>query len=399
MNTVKEEISNTFTAFRSALSVNQDQSQSLGQGSRSSPATSETGQEVGLAGQPSITQELRIQVSDDSGEEGAVYSDTSEKSKSLTSSRYLFSAEDTNELLKAVYDSEQLKSDLPTTSVRDDIYKGLIVQTMKVFPIHDSIKELIRSQWKDPEKRFFVPRSFKRRFPFKEEEESPWTKCPKLDAALAQYSKNSDLSFEDAGSLKDPMDRKADALLKRAWDAVSFSFKPAIASICLARNLVRWIEGLQNHLIAGTPHEKILESLPVISKSVAFLADAASENVRASAKAAALVNSSRRAVWLNAWEGDSASKHNLCSMEFQGELLFGKDLDSVLERSSDRNKKFPDRRKKIPKKPFVNKRSQSRAEATTRGGFQSKRWTYNASRGRGSFLFNRPQNPPNKQSK
>ncbi|CAJ0935829.1 unnamed protein product [Ranitomeya imitator] len=41
-----------------------------------------------------------------------------------------------------------------------------------------------------------------------------WDKAPKLDAAVAKASKKAALPFEDMGSLKDPLDRKADTFLK-----------------------------------------------------------------------------------------------------------------------------------------------------------------------------------------
>ncbi|XP_068127180.1 lamina-associated polypeptide 2-like [Hyperolius riggenbachi] len=424
MKSMKQELATTFSAFRAALPPCPVQMVPLPQVPAALPASStaqpvvitsqlqvpQTGsvpidQSVSLPVLPS-TQRVDTEVPQNVGiENPSPFSDVSEASDegelaesdasgntSATVPRYLFNAEDTSELLKAVYDSEQIEQPRPSSTPQDDIYRGLEDRGGRVFPVHRAVRSIISAQWKDPEGRLFIPRSFKRRFPFNMEEHESLFKCPRLDAPLSQCSKDTDLSFEDMGTLKDPMDRKAEALLKRAWDSTSFSFKPAISSVCVARNLDKWVRGLQERLEEGTPHARILESLPVIIKSIAFLADAATESLRAAAKTAALINSARRAVWLNTWQGDVTSKQKLCGMAFQGDLLFGRDLDSVLERSSNRARKFPDKNKS-GKRSFQSRKPFLRQDQPNRGQRQNKKWTYNAGRGR-PFLFNKPQPAP-----
>lgn len=65
------------------------------------------------------------------------------------------------------------------------------------------------------------------------------------------------------------------------------------------------------------------------------MADVA-DSVKASAKTGAFINSARRAIWVKAWEGNLASKAELCSLPFEGSLLFGPGLDKVLSRSLER---------------------------------------------------------------
>lgn len=64
-----------------------------------------------------------------------------------------------------------------------------------------------------------------------------------------------------------------------------------------------------------------------------------------SARNSALAVSARRALWLKAWSGDAAFKSRLCSLPVQDDLLFGPELDSVLERTSDKKKMFPEVKK------------------------------------------------------
>lgn len=138
-------------------------------------------------------------------------------------------------------------------------------------------------------KLIFIPGSLKGRFPFKEEDASLWEKCPKLDAALSSVARSSDLSFEDAGSLKDAMDRKAEAYLRKAWDAGAANFEPAIASTCIARTLDLWLRQLKILLESDTPKEE-LDSLTVLNKTVAYIADASAEAIRFSARCTAIIN-------------------------------------------------------------------------------------------------------------
>ena len=126
-----------------------------------------------------------------------------------------------------------------------------------------------------------------KRFPFQSEIEETFFKCPRLDAPMSQLSKRSHLSSENLLVLKEQMDRKADSLLRKAWDASVFSLGPAVASTCVARNLDVWVQRLDELLSSDTPKEEIGESLPLIAKAVAFLADAAS--VKATARSSAFI--------------------------------------------------------------------------------------------------------------
>lgn len=100
------------------------------------------------------------------------------------------------------------------------------------------------------------------------------------------------------------MDKKADTLLKRAWDATGISFRPALATTCVARTLEIWLSQLGEAVAADTSKEMIEESLTVLQKAVSYVADASVEGVRCSARTSALVNSTRRALWLKSWHGD-----------------------------------------------------------------------------------------------
>lgn len=98
---------------------------------------------------------------------------------------------------------------------------------------------------------------------------------------------------------------------------------------------------------------KIRESLPLVAKSVAVLADVAVDSVKSIARTSAFVNSATHAIWLKSWKGDITSQNKLCGIPLEEKLLFGSTLETVLTCSTEKSKKFPEKRNKFhSKKPF-----------------------------------------------
>lgn len=264
----------------------------------------------------------------------------------------------------------------------------------KDFPVHDVLVEAIKNEWKDPERKPFFSRALKRRFPFSEGESLVWNKTPRLDAAFSQVSRQTDLAFEDMGVLADPMDRRMDSLLKKSWDSSQGNLKPAMAVTVVARNMEYWLTQIKAHIEAGTPKETILASFPMLLKGVAYIADASAESVRMSARSSALTNSARRALWLKTWQGDSASKVKLCGIPLTGDLLFGPGLETVLDRTADKKKAFPIKKKfgEQAKRKF---RPQRKFE-TPKEERQKKAWGQKG-KGRGGAIFRPPEQPKKTQ--
>lgn len=84
----------------------------------------------------------------------------------------------------------------------------------RVFPMYSNIKKLIFKEWANPEK-LFLSRSFKRKYPFGEDDSAHWDKVLKVDAPVARISKRSSLLFADVGLFRDPIDGKIQG--KRLW--------------------------------------------------------------------------------------------------------------------------------------------------------------------------------------
>ncbi|KAG8566014.1 hypothetical protein GDO81_013062 [Engystomops pustulosus] len=299
-------------------------------------------------------------------------------------SKYLFASENLDALLKAVRDTLKIEDIEEAKSVQDELFGILKAKKKRVFPINNTLKELILEEWREPENRISVSKDFKNRLIFDEEEVKNWNATPKVDVQVTKITKKTDLPFEDAIQLRDPMDRKADSLLKKAWEAAMLNLKVNIATTSVSRTLFFWLSELENHIKTGTSREMLLDTIPMLKSATAFIADASAEGVRFSAKESALSNSVRRAIWLRQWSGDCRSKAKLCSLPFQGEYVFGAELDAILERAADRKKGFPETRTGQRKQSF---RDPKEKKFPYRGKGKQGRWSYSkGGRGRGFLL-------------
>lgn len=228
-----------------------------------------------------------------------------------------------------------------------------------------------------------MQKTHKRKYSFDEEETASWVRPPKIDAPIAKMSKKASLPFEDAGYLQDPIDKKLDKCLRRTWESAAGGLKPNIASTCVARSLLVWLNQMEEHIKNRTSRDALLASIPTLKKAAAFLADASTDAIRFSAKSAALSNAARRALWIKKWSGDVNSKNRLCAIPCEGEYLFGSVLNDLLEKAGDKGKVFPN--------PYPY-----RHQFPFRGSFkrgQFKRGRQESNRARGSkrsrgFLFN-----------
>ena len=377
LSSFRKELENTFSSFRSFLEK-RPVSQSAPRAS-----TSSHGWEVSES-----EDEEPKNLSGSEAEEG-------DEDKDPTPSRYRLSLEEVDDLLKTIHTTLNIKEDKAQLSLYDKMFQGLEEVKYRTFPVHKVLSEAVKREWKDPERAPFFSKSLKRRFPFDEDVAQVWNKKPKLDAAFSKVSRNTDLAFEDMGTLKDNMDKRADALLKKAWDSTLANLKPALASTVVARNLEHWLDKLKSHIEAGTPRKDLLETLPVLLKAVGYMADASAESVKMSARSSALIISARRALWVKTWSGDAASKVKLCGLPFEGDLVFGSGLEAVLDRTADRKKAFP-LKKVIPqtRKNFRSFFQAQNSKETPRGG---KSWRPQRGRGKPGVLFQTPNQPAKPQ--
>ncbi|XP_073433479.1 uncharacterized protein [Dendrobates tinctorius] len=313
------------------------------------------------------------------------------------SGRFCLPLDQVDKLVKAVRGTMEVEEPKPQLSMQDVMFCGLEQRKRRVFPLNQKIQDLIHREWKKPDKRGSLPPALKCRYPFDDPAVNTWDRAPKLDAAIAKASKKSSLPFEDMGSLKDPLDRKADTFLKNTWEMAAGSLRPAVASTCTARSMMVWLDQLESQLKQGTSRQTILGALPTIQEGAAFLADASADAVRMAARAAGLSNAARRALWLKCWQGDIQSRAKLCAIPCEGEYLFSAVLDELLEKAGDDKKKFPNLSSASYRRPFGRRRFAQGRRRNSSPFRDRPRWEDRRRRGTG-YMFtpsSRDQKRPN----
>lgn len=381
VSTIKDELRATFQAFRSNLREEPGPSRDpLVPQPSSEP---QSGSQIIFGGpisQDASQESVSLAPDDTDSEE--------EENESDTASKYKLSLEEVGGLLKVIHATLGIEEEKKELSLHDRMYAGLGDSKGRSFPVHSVITDMIKKEWLEPEKKPFFSRAHKKRFPFEENPDSIWNKVPKLDSAFSQVSKSTDLAFEDMGTLKEPMDKRMDLLLKRTWQSVMHNLKPAMATTCVARNLDHWVNQLKAHVIADSSKQEILDSFSTLSAAISYIADASAESIRMSARSAALTNSARRALWLKTWPGDAASKNRLCGIPFAGDLLFGSELESILDRTADKKRSFPVKKKQVQTRKRFFRPQKGQQEGKTQG--KRKSWSSQKPKGRGGVLFNPP---------
>ncbi|XP_040278053.1 uncharacterized protein LOC120993641 [Bufo bufo] len=249
--------------------------------------------------------------------------------------KFLFPAEDTDKLLKVIRSTLELEYTRENRSVEDVVFGGLRERKRRCFPVHKSVSAVIEKEWKKPDKKTFISKTFKRKYPFEEEASTSWDRAPKLDVAISKISKKSALPFEDMGFLRDPLDKRIDSSLKNLWESSAAAFRPSIAATVVARSMSLWLDRLEGQIRDKCPREQLLASMPTFQKATDFIADVAVDAVRLEARAASLSNSARRALWLKNWKGgDMPSKLRL-QLDSISDLLFGTKVLSTVSHPED----------------------------------------------------------------
>lgn len=78
-----------------------------------------------------------------------------------------------------------------------------------------------------------------------------------------------------------------------------------------------------------------------------------SKDLKMSARSSALINLARLVLWLKTWSGYSTLKVKLCGIPFIRDLLFGLELETILDRTAGK-KAFSPKKKGIPPRKKLN---------------------------------------------
>ncbi|PIO11887.1 hypothetical protein AB205_0024670 [Aquarana catesbeiana] len=118
------------------------------------------------------------------------------------------SIKDTNSLLKAIANTLGIKEHKSAElTIHDKMYKELQPRKPSTFPVPKTLKDIFKKKKSvKTQRRNSSCQPQSNADPFSETDTKTWAKCPKVDASLAKVTNKSDLAFDNAGTLRDPME-------------------------------------------------------------------------------------------------------------------------------------------------------------------------------------------------
>ncbi|XP_041431344.1 uncharacterized protein LOC121397804 [Xenopus laevis] len=234
-------------------------------------------------------------------------------------------------LLADMFITLDLQEETKEIKTLDKLF-GSVSKPQRHFPVHETVEEVIKKEWKFPDRKLARDKRLDNLYPFQQQYKDKWDQVPKVDAPVARLAKRTTIPLEDGTSFKDPMDRKTESLLKNIFTSTTSAFKPTIAMACVARTLTLWAqEAIQE---ASEEEFDMSSHLSKMLNAIHYLCDASMDSLHLLAKSSALAIAARRALWLKPWSADPASKKNLVSLPFTGTTLFGSELDAIISKIS-----------------------------------------------------------------
>ena len=236
-------------------------------------------------------------------------------------------------------------------------------------PVHDHIWEVLRREWKDPDK-IVLPRFMAKLYPLTDMQKT-LPDAIQVDSLVSSLVGRTSLNEE--AILKDAVDKKVDSSLKKVYAGMHLSMRAGIYATYVAQSLITDFKHLFSSLEEGEECSALLDS---IERQVEFLSDVSFDVVRSSALAGGASVAARRNLLLRDWKTDSSQKAAAFRMPFEGSLLFGADLEEKIHKlfkekkhsSSVKQVSAPVQQQKSFRQPSRRQRRQARGKQRPVGG-------------------------------
>ena len=128
---------------------------------------------------------------------------------------------------------------------------------------------------------------------------------------------------------KDPVDKRLETLLKASFATAGAVVQPAVAAIGVCQALKEQTKQVLRDLPAEQAQD--LADLP---RALCFAVDAIKDSIQQASRLSLFLVHMRRLLWLKNWSAESPCKKLLTGFSFQGERLFGDDLDKYIQKIS-----------------------------------------------------------------
>lgn len=148
----------------------------------------------------------------------------------------------------------------------------------------DEVKGLIEEEWKKTEKRFPV-NWLNKLHSLAEEDAALIYHLPVVGAAVVRLAKNVTLPMADSTSCKDPLDRRIDIDLKKAYQTAGGACRPEIALTSVSNAFRVWTDNVKMAIQQDVPKEDIVKALEELKLSADFDREASIDIIRCSARA------------------------------------------------------------------------------------------------------------------
>ena len=201
-------------------------------------------------------------------------------------------------------------------------------QSNAVFPVHPLLRDLIFQDWVKPDRIFLPPKRFSVLYPLEESFSKKWV-VPTVDAAISCVNKALTCPVDNIHMFKDPVDKRLETLLKASFATAGAVVQPAVAAIGVCQALKEQTKQVLRDLPAQQAQD--LADLP---RALCFAVDAIKDSIQQASRLSLFLVHMRRLLWLKNWSAETPCKKLLTGFSFQGERLFGDDLDRYIQKIS-----------------------------------------------------------------
>ncbi|KAJ1101181.1 hypothetical protein NDU88_006253 [Pleurodeles waltl] len=196
-------------------------------------------------------------------------------------------------------------------------------------PIHPCIQELIKREWKDPDK-IILPR-FMAKLYLLQYMAQVLPGSVSIDSFVANLVGRTSLA-EDA-VIRDSVVKKVDVSLKKSYAGTHLALQAGIYGTYVAQSLLPDLKTLNNVLDGSSDCSELMS---LIERQV----DISFDVVQASALAEGACVSACRNLVLRDWKTDAAQRASALRLPFQGNVLFGAELEEKLHKLFKEKKHF-----------------------------------------------------------
>ncbi|KAJ1098186.1 hypothetical protein NDU88_003302 [Pleurodeles waltl] len=187
------------------------------------------------------------------------------------------------------------------------------------------VVEVIKREWKDPDK-IILPRFMAKLYPLQDMAQVLPDSVP-IDSFVTSLVGCTSLA-EDA-VIWDSVDKKVDVSLKKTYAGTHLLLWAGIYGTYVAQSLLSDLKAQNNALDGSSDCSELMSHMEC---QVEFLSDVSFDVVWASALSEGAYVSARRNLVLSDWETDAAQLASALRLPFQGNVLFGAELEEKLHK-------------------------------------------------------------------